>query len=149
ITAGGRSLAWRRDPVDVFAFHIDVPAGTSSIEAQYQYLAPTDVNQGRLVTTPEMLNLEWNDVALYPAGYYVRQIKVDASVKFPAGWKPATALEVARQDGATTHFKQVTFDTLIDSPIIAGANVRVETLAPGVRLNIIADLPEQLAATSE
>jgi hypothetical protein len=56
-SAGGRSLPWRRDPVDVFAFHIDVPAGTASVEAQFQFLAPTDVSQGRIVTTPEMLNL--------------------------------------------------------------------------------------------
>jgi predicted metalloprotease with PDZ domain len=147
--AGGQSLPWRRDPVDVFAFHIDVPAGTSSIEAQFQYLAPTDVAQGRVVTTPDMLNLQWHAVALYPAGYYVRQIPVLASVKLPEGWKAATALEVASQDGATIHFKQVAFDTLVDSPLFAGANVRVETLAPGVRLNIVADQPEQLAASEE
>jgi predicted metalloprotease with PDZ domain len=147
--AAGRSLPWQRDPVDVFAFHIDVPAGTSSVEAQFQFLAPTDVAQGRIVTTPDMLNLQWNAVALYPAGYYVRQIKVDASVKLPDGWKAATALEVATQEGATIHFKQVSFDTLVDSPLFAGANVRVETLAPGVRLNIVADQPEQLAATEE
>ncbi len=148
-TAGGRLLPWRRDPVDVFAFHLDVPAGTTSIEARFQFLAPTDVNQGRIVTTPDLLNLEWNAVALYPAGYYVRQIKVNASVKFPEGWKAATALEVASQEGAMFHFKQVTFDTLVDSPIMAGANVRVETLAPGVRLDIVADQPEQLDATEE
>jgi predicted metalloprotease with PDZ domain len=146
---GGRSLPWRRDPVDVFAFHIDVPEGTASIEAQFQFLAPTDTAQGRIVTTPDMLNLQWNAVALYPAGYYVRQIKVEASVKLPDGWKAATALEVATQEGATVRFKQTSFDTLVDSPIFAGTNVRIETLAPGVRLNIVADQPEQLAATEE
>ena len=124
-SAGGHELPWRRDPVDVFAFHIDVPEGTSSVEAQFEFLAPTDVAQGRIVTTPDMLNLEWNAVALYPAGYYVRQIMVEASVKFPDGWKAATALEIASQEGATVHFKQVSFDTLVDSPIFAGANVRV------------------------
>jgi predicted metalloprotease with PDZ domain len=147
--ASGHALPWRRDPVDVFAFHIDVPEGTSSVEAQFQFLAPTDVAQGRIVTTPAMLNLQWNAVALYPAGYYVRQIKVEASVKLPDGWKAATALEPASQEGATIHYKQVTFDTLVDSPMFAGANVRVETLAPDVRLNIVADQPEQLAATEE
>ena len=145
--AGGRSLPWRRDPVDVFAFHIDVPEGTSSVEAQFQFLAPTDVTQGRIVTTPDMLNLQWNAVVLYPAGFYVRQIKVEASAKLPDGWKAATALDTASREGATIHFKQVSLDTLVDSPVFAGANVRVETLAPDVRLNIVADQPEQLAAT--
>ncbi len=65
------------------------------------------------------------------------------------GWKFASALEVADQNGAAVHFKPVPLDTLIDSPIFAGAHVRVETLAPDVRLNIIADQPEQLAATEE
>jgi predicted metalloprotease with PDZ domain len=148
-SAGGQSLPWRRDPVDVFAFHIDVPQGASSVEAQFQFLSPTDTAQGRIVSTPEMLNLQWNAVTLYPAGYYVRRIKVDASVKLPADWKTATALEVASQEGATIHFKQVTLDTLVDSPLFAGANVRVETLSPDVRLNIVADQPEQLAATDE
>jgi predicted metalloprotease with PDZ domain len=148
-TAGGRSLPWQRDPVDVFAFHIDVPEGASSVEAEFQFLAPTDLTQGRIVTTPDMLDLQWNTVALYPAGYYVRQIKVEASLKLPDGWKAATALEVASQEGATVQFKPVAFETLVDSPVFAGANVRVETLAPGVRLNIVADQPEQLAATEE
>src|SRR5580658_1888409 len=148
-SAGGHSIPWRRDPVDVFAFHLNVPEGASSVEAQFQFLAPTDVTQGRIVTTPEMLNLQWNAVTLYPAGYYVRRIAVAASAKFPEGWKAATALEVASQEGATVHFKQVALDTLVDSPVFAGANVRVETLSPDVRLNIMADQPEQLAATEE
>jgi predicted metalloprotease with PDZ domain len=147
--AGGRSIPWRRDPVDVFAFHIDVPKGTSSIEAQFQFLASMDEKQGRIVSTPDMLNLEWNNVALYPAGYYVRRIMVESSVKLPDGWKTATALEVARKKGATVHFKPVALDTLVDSPIFAGANVRVETLAPGVRLDLVADQPEQLVLTEE
>jgi predicted metalloprotease with PDZ domain len=149
IMAGGRPLPWRRDRVDAFAFHVEVPEGTTQIVAQFQCLAPTDPAQGRVVTTPSMLNLEWNTVVLYPAGFYVRRINVDASVKLPEGWKVATALEIAAQAGATVHFKQVALDTLVDSPIFAGANVRVETLAPGVRLNIVADEPEQLAATAE
>jgi predicted metalloprotease with PDZ domain len=149
INAGGHPLSWRRDPVDVFAFHLDVPKGVSSVEAQFQFLAATDEKQGRIVTTPEMLNLEWNAVALYPAGYYVRRLMVSASVKLPDGWKAASALEAASRKGATVRFKQTTLDTLVDSPIFAGANVRVETLAPGVRLNLVADQPEQLAMTGD
>jgi predicted metalloprotease with PDZ domain len=147
--AGGATLSWRRDPIDVFAFHINVPAGASNLEARFQYLAPTDASQGRVVTTPAMLNLQWPAVALSPAGYYVRRITVEPEVKFPAGWKVATSLEVAAQEGTTIRYQPVSFETLMDSPIFAGANVRVETLAPGVRLNIVADEPEHLAATEE
>ena len=149
VKAGGKSLPWRRDRVDVFAFHLDVPQETSQIEATFEYLAPTDAAQGRVETTPEMLNLEWNTVVLYPAGYYVRQINVDPSVKLPSDWKTASALEVASRDGDTVHFKPAALDILVDSPIFAGANMRVETLSPDVHLNIVADEPEQLAATDE
>src|SRR5258708_19428773 len=47
------------------------------------------------------------------------------------------------------HYKPVSLEDLVDSPVLAGATVRVETLAPCVRLNIVADQPEQLAATEE
>ncbi len=149
ITANGAAIPWRRDTVDVYAFHLDVPAGVSSLTCQFQFLAPTEGTQGRIVTTPDMLNLEWNATTLYPAGYYVRRINVEASVKLPAGWKPCTALEIASTDGDTTHFRTTALDTLIDSPIFAGAYVRVENLSPEVRLDIVADQPEDLAATED
>ena len=149
ISAGGQPLPWRRDPVDVFAFHVEVPAGVSALEAQFQFLAATDGAQGRIVTTPDMLNLQWEAVSLYPAGHYVRRITIAATVKLPDGWKAATALEVAASDGDTIRYNPVSYETLVDSPIFAGVNFRRETLAPGVRLNIVADRPEQLAPTEE
>src|SRR5690348_5034308 len=51
-TAGGKTIPWRRDPVDVCAFHLDVPAGTTSVVAQFQFLTPTDTAQGRIAATP-------------------------------------------------------------------------------------------------
>ncbi len=149
VTSGGQSVPWRRDTVDVFAFHIDPPAGTTMLKVEFQFLAPTEESQGRIVTTPDMLNLQWNTVSLYPAGYYVRGIPFEASVTLPDGWKAATALEVASRSGSTIHYRPVAFDTLVDSPAFAGLNMRVETLAAGVRLNIFADRPEQLAATDD
>jgi predicted metalloprotease with PDZ domain len=148
-TTSGQTLPWRRDPVDVFAFHLQVPRGATLVEAQFQYLAPTDATQGRIATTPEMIDLQWNTVVLYPAGYYVRRIKVEPSLKLPEGWQAGTALELAGHEGPTLHFKPVPLDTLVDSPVYAGKYFRSETLAPGVRLNIVADQAEQLAATEE
>lgn len=146
---GDQVLTWHRDPVDVFGFHLEIPAGATTLVARFQFLAPTDVTQGRIVTTPDMLNVQWHAVALYPAGYYVRQIKIAASLTLPTGWLAATALESASQNGATIRYQTVDFDTLVDSPVFAGANMRVEELAPGVKLHIVADQPEQLAATPE
>jgi predicted metalloprotease with PDZ domain len=149
VTANGRPVSWRRDPLDVFAFHIDVPPGTAEVELRFQFLSATAEAQGRIVATPDLLNLQWESVSLYPAGHYTRRIMVAPVVRYPDGWTAASALEVEAKDGATVRYKAVDYETLVDSPVMAGAHARIETLAPGVRLNIFADQPEQLAATEE
>jgi len=153
ITANGRTLEWKRDPVEVYAFHIDVPAGVAEITAEFQFVSPTASNQGRIVVTPEMLNLQWEQVALYPAGHFTRQIIVEPTVRLPDGWKFGVALDVARQSGAETTFTPTPFETLVDSPMFAGRYFRQVDLDPGgrspVRLNMVADRPELLEAKPE
>ena len=157
IYANGARVQWVRDPVDVFAFHVDVPAGVKNLDVSFQYTSPVDTSEGRIVMAPEMLNLQWNAVALYPAGYFARQIIVEASVRLPEGWEFATALETAASRGDTTMFKPVSLETLADSPIFAGRYFKRLDLDPGgsapVHLNIVADRadllevkPEQLEA---
>ncbi|MGN6516075.1 MAG: M61 family metallopeptidase [Rhizomicrobium sp.] len=68
IKAGGKVIPWKRDVVHVFAFHVPVPKGAASIDADFQFLSATDKPQGRIVTTPAMMSLQWNSMALYPAG---------------------------------------------------------------------------------
>ena len=124
MSANGARVEWHRDPVDVFAFHVAVPAGATTLDVNFQFTSPVDTNEGRVVMTPDMLNLQWNAVALYPAGYFARQIMVEPSVRLPEGWQLATALETATSNGATTAFKPVSFNTLVDSPIFAGRYFR-------------------------
>ena len=151
ITAAGAPVAWRRDAVDVYAFHLDVPAGATALDLTFQFLSPVATKEGRVMMTPDMLNLQWNTVALYPAGYFSRQITVEPSVRLPDGFTLASALEVARAAGATTTFKPTTLNTLVDSPLIAGRYFRRFDLDPGgparVSLDVIADRPAELAAT--
>ncbi|MFW2831002.1 M61 family metallopeptidase [Sphingomonas sp. ID0503] len=152
ITANGQPVPWDRDKVDVFAFHIDVPQGATEVVAEFHFVSPTTDNQGdRVVMTPEMLNVQWERVSLYPAGYYTRRIPVDASVKLPAGWKGFTALDAASAPDAanTLHYKTVPYEVLVDSPMFAGKHSRVETLGPGVRLNIVGDEPANLKMTDD
>ena len=78
--AGDRKLSWKRDPVEVYAFHIDVPAGAKDVTAKYIHTSPLQSAEGRITMTQEMLNLQWEKMSLYPAGHYVRQIKVVPSV---------------------------------------------------------------------
>lgn len=153
ITAGGQRLAWRRDPVEVYAFHVEVPAGVAGIDLEYQFVTPTAGDQGRIVVTPEMLNLQWNAVVLYPAGYYASRIPVEASVKLPQGWQLATALDTAATAENVTTFKPVSLEVLVDSPIFAGRHfTRIDLDPKGrsrVTLNIMADEADQLVAKPE
>jgi predicted metalloprotease with PDZ domain len=149
ITAGGRPVAWRRDPHDVYAFHVDVPAGVRELRLEFQHLSPTDGGQGRITMTPVMLNLQWEKMSLYPAGYYTRGIPIEASVTIPEGWSAATSLDVASRRGNRISYRSVPYETLVDSPIFAGLYYRREVLAPGINLNLFADQPGDLAATPE
>ena len=151
--SAGERVEWRRDPLDMYAFHVDVPEGATALELQFEYVTPTDSSQWRVVMTPDLLGLQWEKALLYPAGYYVRQIPVEASVQLPAAWEFATALRGARREGDTVRFERTSLETLVDSPLFAGAHYRrvdldSEPKAP-VRLNIFADSAAELAATDE
>ncbi len=120
IKANGTPLPWRRDPGDVYAFHVAPPAGTTTLQVEFDYLSPTSFPVGPVEISPDIVTLRWHTVLLYPAGYFARQIPIDASVTLPAGWKYATALQTAAVSGATTSFKTVTLETLADSPCMPG-----------------------------
>jgi predicted metalloprotease with PDZ domain len=153
IKAGGKTLTWKRDPIDVFAFTVDVPAGAKALDVSFAFISATAEDQGRVVMTPEMLNVQWNSVSLYPAGYATRDIPVSASVTYPTGWKAGTALRPAATSGDTVKYQTVNYETLVDSPVFAGKFFRAEPLGENVTLNIVADdaknlviKPEQLDA---
>lgn len=152
-TADGQKLPWKRDPSNVYAFHLEVPGGARTVLAQYDYLTPTDRAQGRVVMTPAMLNLQWNAVVLYPAGHHASQIQYLPSVTYPRGWQAATALDGASRAGDTVTYDSVPLDILVDSPVFAGRHFRQIDLAPNakvpVRLNVVADLAKQLDAKPE
>ncbi len=148
-SANGKPLAWQRDSLDVNAFHVTVPQGAREVVASFQFVSPTASNQGRVVVAPSMMNLRWNNVALYPAGYFARNIPVDASVTWPTGWQAGSAMRPKRTSGSKVSYERVDFDTLVDSPMFAGAHFKSWPLSDKVTLNVVADAPEFLAATPE
>jgi predicted metalloprotease with PDZ domain len=147
--ANGQKLAWKRDPIEVNAFHLSLPAGTREVTARFVHTSPLQTNEGRITMTPDMLNLQWEKMSLYPAGHYVRQIRVKPTVKLPQGWTAATALDGVAQRGANWTWGETNYETLVDSPIFAGANFRKWDLGQRVTLNVVSDKPGQLAATPE
>lgn len=146
ISAGGKPIAWRRDPVDVFAFHIDVPAGATAIDIDLHYLAATEAAQGRQLTAPDMLRVQWNTMSLYPAGYFTRQIPVTATVTYPAGWTAAAGLP-ATAEGATYHYQPTNYEILVDSPTLAGLHYKQWQLSDRVFLDTVASSDKELAAS--
>ena len=153
-TANQSVLPWQRDTTDPFAFHVTVPTGVSKLDLEFQHLSPIDGRGTRVVMTRDMLNLQWNSMLLYPAGYYSNRITVAASVKLPSGWQQASALQVQATSDKGFEFAPVSLEKLVDSPLFAGQNVRRVPLDPEgsrrpVVLNIVADSPEQLQASEE
>ena len=146
--ADGKTIPWVRDVVDVYAFHLDVPAGTRAITASFSFLSPTADSQGRVMATPDMLSLEWDDVSMYPAGYFVRRIPFAVSVTYPAGWKSASAL-IPGLSGDHVTYPTINYEDLVDSPAIAGRNMKSWALTPDVNLDVAADRPDQLDAKPE
>ena len=153
VKADGKTIPWVRDRVNVFAFHIDVPKGVTSLDVDFDYLSPIRPEDGRIEISSQLADLAWNTVVLYPAGHFSRQIKFVPSIVLPQGWKYATALETASQDGDTVHFKETPLNTLQDSPLIAGANFKRVDLSTGpdnkVFLDVVADEAKDLEITPE
>ncbi len=134
-TAGGRTLAWRRDDVDMYAIHLDVPQGTSTLEVSLDYLQPV-IERGfseAASATEKMAVISWNTVLLYPQGEAAANVTFAPRLKLPAGWKFGSPLEVAKE-GETIEFAPVSLYTLVDSPVIAGQYFRVVPLAPSEKI---------------
>ncbi|WP_404336523.1 M61 family metallopeptidase [Sphingomonas sp. MMS12-HWE2-04] len=148
IRANGKRIPWTRDQIDVFAFHIDVPAGAKKLDIEFQFLSATASNQGRIVATPNLISLQFNSLSLYPAGYFTRRIPVQATVKYPAGWSAASGLP-SKSVGSTYSYDKTDYDTLVDSPALAGRYYRAFPLTDRVTLDVFADSPEELEAKPE
>jgi predicted metalloprotease with PDZ domain len=153
ITAQGTKVSWTRDPVDVYAFRLHPPPGAKSIDIDFDYLSPTSPKVGAMEISRDILLLEWNELLLYPAGFFARQIPVEASLTLPVDWKFGSALETVSASGAETKFKRVSLETFIDSPVYAGRYSSRLDLDPGaaapVHLDLFADRPELLEMKPE
>jgi len=153
ITGNGDTIKWQRDPANVYAFNLNIPANVEQIIVSFQFLSPQNSHQGRVVMTPEMLNLQWNTVALYPAGYYTRNIQFSPSVVLPKDWHFSTALTLKNHHKKRIQFKPIDFENLVDSPMFAGRYYKKIALNDSkttpIYLNVFADKQKDLEVTKE
>jgi predicted metalloprotease with PDZ domain len=142
--AGGKSIPWQRDLLDVFTFHLQIPDGVNHLTASYDFIEKEGYS-----ATDKVMVLEWNDVLFYPAGTPATQLTYDASIQVPEGWKFGTALPVDSQSGNKITFTPAPLDRLVDSPLIAGQYYRpIDITPPGEpihhELDMVADSEEAL-----
>jgi predicted metalloprotease with PDZ domain len=163
ITGNGQPIRWERDPVDMFAFHFNVPQGVSTVEVKMDFLATP--NGGSFTaggsTSANLAMLSWNTLVLYPKGMKAADVIVTPSVTLPPGWKYGTALEPPEGAGfvmtpeqpTTVSFKTVSLEQLIDSPVLTGRFFREIPLATDVTpkhfLDMAADGPEDLGISQD
>jgi len=121
----GKVIPWRRDLLDTFIFHLDVPEGVSRLEANYDFIEPNENS-----ATDKLIVLEWNNVVLYPAGTTAEKLIYEARLVLPDGWKSGTSLPIAENKGNELAFKPISLDMLVDSPVIAGEFYRSFDITP-------------------
>lgn len=153
-TAGGKTLAWQRDPVDMYAFHLDVPQGATTVQADLEFLAPTFAGgfTSGSSTTSHLAVLAWNWMLLSPPVANIDQLMIDSSLRLPPGWRFGTALRVQQQLPGEVRFHTVNLATLIDSPVLAAQyfrSVPLSTGSPPVEMDIAADSPAALEASQQ
>jgi predicted metalloprotease with PDZ domain len=154
IIGNGQPIRWERDPIDMFAFHFEVPQGVSTVDIKMDFLATP--NGGSFTaggsTSANLAMLSWNTLVLYPQGKKAADVMITPSVTLPEGWKFGTALE---PEGAAPNvsFKTVSLEQLIDSPVLTGRFFREIPLAVDVTpkhfLDMAGDGPEDLNISEE
>jgi predicted metalloprotease with PDZ domain len=152
---GGHEVPWRRDAVDMYAFHLDVPQGADSLDATFDFLSAIGTG-GFSSASSETAHLgiySWNQLLLYPSGARTDDVMVGATMALPAGWKFATALPVVGPaSAARIDFAPVSLTTLVDSPVIAGEYLRtipIDTSNRPVEVDLVADSASSLEAPTD
>ena len=159
-TVGGIPLTWRRDDVNMYAIHVTVPAGASSLDVALDYLSPAENGQNTAApaATSQLAVINWDLVLLYPLGKPARELTYAATLLLPQGWKFGTALPLARQNDARQNETSIEFapaplSTLIDSPVIAGAHFRAIPLpladAPPHEIDLAGDSDAAIAISAD
>jgi len=153
--AGGKPIAWQRDNVDMYAFHVVVPDATQELIVFLDAITSNNsAGGGGPAASSNLLDLNWNAVVLYPQGAASDSVEFIPSVTLPLGWKFGTALIPAHISGEEVEFAPVSLTTLVDSPLIAGKHYRRIDLTkgsetPAHQMDLVADSEADLAMKPE
>ncbi|HWH81568.1 MAG TPA: peptidase M61 [Burkholderiaceae bacterium] len=130
IHAGAQRLAWHRAPENLNAFDVQVPEAARSIDIRFQWLGNPKGNIYPPPMAKDMLGVQWHALLLYPSGHEAAAITVKPSIKLPSGWQWGSALRAKDENDGWVRFEPVNLETLVDSPLYAGAAYRRIELDP-------------------
>lgn len=146
--AGSQRLEWRRDELEMHAFHLDVPEGVDDITVEFQYV----VRAGEAFLRPDLVAVQWQKLLLYPAGWYARNLPIQAGVRLPSGLHAVSSLRAEETSSESVRFGATTLDVLLDAPVMAARYVRSHDLGlpgqPAFRLSLLSD-SERAAGPSD
>jgi predicted metalloprotease with PDZ domain len=161
-SASGKALPWRRDLLDGYTFHVEVPEGASEVTATLDYASAAVAEPGyssAVAASEKLYIVNWNTLLLYPAGYTTDQLSYKASLRLPAGWKYGTSLHLSDQTsggdlGGVLYFEPVSLTMLVDGPVLTGEYLKVVTLTaasegPPTEIDVAADSAAALDAPQE
>src|SRR5579871_1215057 len=153
ISAGGATVPWTRDSVNLYAFHLTVPAGAASIDVTFDFISPSEAGgfSSGASATSQLAVLNWNQFLLYPQGTPSDQLRYQANLRVPGSWRYGTALPIERESGSDIEFQPASLTTLIDSPVSTALHYRTIELGREGSvihyLNIAADSDRALEIT--
>ncbi|GAC1583222.1 MAG: M61 family metallopeptidase [Candidatus Velthaea sp.] len=125
VRANGTVIPWRRDQVDGFVYHVDVPEGVSALDVSFDFLLGRGGNfSAGASSDPDLAVINWNQLLMLPQGYRSHDLQISPSIMLPSGWKYGTALPAPHRTGDTVRFGTVSVETLVDSPLAAGVHFR-------------------------
>ena len=147
-SADGQAVSWRRDLLDGFTFHLDVPTGVKQLTIDFDY-----IDDGGSATD-KLAIVGWSQNVLYPAGIPAEKITVNPTLRLPSGWKFGTPLPVQETAGDEVTFQPVVLNRLVDSPVIAGEYYRAVDVTPSGEpihheIDMVADSAAALAMPAE
>jgi predicted metalloprotease with PDZ domain len=155
IQAGGKTVAWKRDSDNMYAFHLEVPNGAATLDVAFDFISPPESGgfTSGASTTTELAVLNWNQLLLYPKGSEPDAFQYQATLIVPDSWRYGTALPIQRESGNQIEFQPASLTTMVDSPVSAGAHYRTFELGgeqgAAHYLHVAADSDRALEASPE
>lgn len=122
IRANGRALIWQRDPRDMFAIRVTVPAGVTHLQIALDTGLPTEGGEFTAgpTSSAQLALISWNQFVLLPKGRDAAAISTEATVVAPDGWQLSCALGLRPQADGSVRLEDANLARLIDSPLQMG-----------------------------